>query len=82
MRRLVCGISLWIRSFIYLERFIGFTLFPVGEWSALGLLLAAKSIARFRELDDREFGEYYLIGTLPSLGFAMITGLIVQRLLG
>jgi hypothetical protein len=66
----------------YLERFIGLTLVLVGEWSALGLLLAAKSIARFRELEDREFGEYYLIGTLASLGFAMIVGLAVHRLMG
>jgi hypothetical protein len=65
----------------YLERFIGLTLVLVGEWSALGLLLAAKSIARFRELDDREFGEYYLIGTLASLGFAMIVGLCTRRLM-
>jgi len=65
----------------YLERFIGLTLVLVGEWSALGLLLAAKSIARFRELEDRAFGEYYLIGTLASLGFAMVVGLIVRRLM-
>ncbi|MBE3576508.1 MAG: hypothetical protein IMX00_02280 [Limnochordales bacterium] len=40
----------------------------------------AKSIARFRELEDRQFAEYYLVGTLLSLTLAT-TGYLALQLL-
>lgn len=64
-----------------LERFLVLTLVLLGEWGALGLILAAKSIARFKELEDRRFSEYYLLGTLTSVTIAMVTGLLVRLLL-
>jgi hypothetical protein len=64
-----------------LERLLTFTLVLLGEWSALGFILAAKSIARFKELEDREFSEYYLLGTLTSVIVATATGLLVRLLL-
>lgn len=64
-----------------LERFLTLTLVLLGEWSALGFILAAKSIARFKELEDREFSEYYLLGTLTSVIVATATGLLVRLLL-
>lgn len=64
-----------------LERLLGLVLVLMGEWAALAVLLAAKSIARFEELRDRPFAEYYLVGTLASLLVAVVTGLAVQLLL-
>lgn len=64
-----------------LERFLTLTLVLLGEWSALGFILAAKSIARFKELEDREFSEYYLLGTLTSVIVAAATGMLVRMLL-
>ena len=64
-----------------LERLLTLTLVLLGEWSALGFILAAKSIARFKELEDREFSEYYLLGTLTSVIVATATGLLVRMLL-
>jgi hypothetical protein len=61
-----------------LERMILLTLVLVEQWGAVGFVLAAKSIARFRELDDRAFSEYYLIGTLASVLVAVGSGLAVQ----
>lgn len=61
-----------------LERMLALTMVLLGQWGALGLVFAAKSIARFRELEDRAFGEYYLIGTLTSLLVAVATGLAVK----
>jgi len=43
--------------------------------------LAAKSIARFQELKERKFAEYYLIGTLSSILFAMLVGIFASWLL-
>lgn len=64
-----------------LERVLGLTLVLAAQWSALGLVFGAKSIARFKELEDRAFTEYYLIGTLASVLVAVFTGLVL-RLLG
>lgn len=64
-----------------LERLLGLVLVLLGEWAALAVVLAAKSIARFEELRDRPFAEYYLVGTLASLLVAVLTGLTVQLVL-
>ena len=55
----------------------------LGQYSALGFLMAAKSLARFKLLsEDQSFAEYYLIGTLYSILFALLTYLLVFKLLG
>jgi hypothetical protein len=64
-----------------LERFLAYTLVLLHQWGALGLVLAAKSIARFRELENQDFADYYLIGTLASLSVAVATGVIVGLLI-
>lgn len=44
--------------------------------------MAAKSIARYRQLeDDPEFAEYYLIGTLTSSAIAVVAGIVVKFVL-
>ncbi len=51
--------------------------------SAIGFLLAAKSIFRFGDLTaakDRKLTEYVLIGTLLSFGFAFATGVVASAL--
>lgn len=60
-----------------LERELTFVLVLLGQWGALGLVVAAKSIARFADLQKRPFAEYYLIGTLASLLVAVVVGLSV-----
>lgn len=56
-----------------LERWLALILVLLGEWTALALALAAKTITR-----DRPGAEYYLAGTLASLLVAVLTGLAVQ----
>jgi len=49
------------------------------QFSAIGLLVAAKGIIRFNEKDRQEIKtEYLVIGTLMSIGLAIITGLLVK----
>lgn len=43
--------------------------------------MAAKSLARFKALEDREFAEYFLIGTLGSLLLALFGGIVVRLVL-
>ena len=51
-------------------------------FAILGLVLAAKSIARFKELERQAFADYYLIGTLASLLVAVASGIAVRWILG
>ncbi len=64
-----------------LERAILLTLLLWNQFGALGLVLAAKALARFRGLEDRDFAEYFLAGTLASLLHALIVGAGVKLLL-
>ncbi len=64
-----------------LERLLVVTMVLEHAWAGIGLLVAAKSVARFKELDDRRFSEYYLVGTLGSLLVALAVGLSIRELL-
>jgi hypothetical protein len=57
-----------------LERAIVLTFVLLGEYGALGLVIAAKALARVRQLENVDFAEYFLIGTLASLAHAMLVG--------
>lgn len=55
-----------------LERIIIVLLLSVGEYAAIGLVLTAKSVARYDNISkDQTFAEYYLLGTLLSTLFAI-----------
>jgi hypothetical protein len=58
-----------------LERLIVCVLVLAGQAAAIGFVIAAKTLARFRQLDDRHFAEYYLVGTLASVTLALATSL-------
>lgn len=63
-----------------LERTITLILILAGQWAAMALLATAKSVARFDDLKNREFAEYYLVGTLTSLLVAILIGLALLGL--
>jgi hypothetical protein len=70
------------RAIGILERAVALTLVLLGQYGALGLVIAAKSLARFKALEDREFAEYFLVGTLASLLLALLGGLAVRAAAG
>ncbi|MFW5754633.1 MAG: DUF3307 domain-containing protein [Marinilabiliaceae bacterium] len=59
------------------ERLLVLTLILVGQFSAVGFLIAAKSILRFGE---HRKNEYILIGTLLSFGMAIIFGVLLSQI--
>ncbi|HJC74407.1 MAG TPA: DUF3307 domain-containing protein [Candidatus Mediterraneibacter faecavium] len=60
-----------------LERIIMVIFISIGQYSAVGLVLTAKSIARYDRISkDQEFAEYYLLGTLLSTICAVIAALL------
>ncbi|MGQ0721363.1 MAG: DUF3307 domain-containing protein [Candidatus Eiseniibacteriota bacterium] len=69
------------RTIGILERMFALTLVLLDHWDALGFLVAAKSLARFKDLDDRRRAEYYLVGTLISLLGATLCALLVGAVL-
>lgn len=78
-----------------LERVLTITFIYISQFSAIGFLLAAKSILRVIDKPDKPSGEptlikpfssrkrteYVLIGTFLSFTIAILTGLIINRLL-
>jgi hypothetical protein len=61
-----------------LERLIMAVGLTASSWEVLAAVIALKTVARFKELDDKHFAEYFLIGSLCSLLWASaVTGLWV-----
>lgn len=63
----------------WLERFVVLTALVLQSPATVGLILTAKSIARYPELKSVRFAEYFLIGTLLSLIIGMLGGLILLK---
>ncbi len=64
-----------------LERLLIVTFVLTGAEAAVGFVVAAKTIARFKQLDDRGFAEYYLLGTLASVSVAIGSALLARAVL-
>lgn len=80
-----------------LERILILTLVLINQFIAIGFLIAAKSILRLIDkpefasppltgsqkplFNSRKHTEYVLIGTFLSFGFAILTGLVINRLI-
>jgi hypothetical protein len=79
-----------------LERILILTFVYIGQFAAIGFLIAAKSLLRvidrpdkaaidpgfIQPLSSRKHSEYVLIGTFLSFAMALATGLIVNYFLG
>ncbi|NLX63507.1 MAG: DUF3307 domain-containing protein [Clostridiaceae bacterium] len=64
-----------------LERIIvSFFIFNA-QFGTIGFVLTAKSIARYKQLEDKEFAEKYIVGTLTSVFISMIVTIILKQLL-
>ena len=59
-----------------IERIIIFI--SIGQYSAIGLVLTAKSIARYDRISkEKDFAEYYLLGTLISTVSVIVTAFLI-----
>ncbi len=75
------GLPLAGRSIGQLERVLALTFILVGQYTALGFLIGAKSIFRFGDLSKglhHKKTEYILIGTLLSFTIVVVVGLILS----
>lgn len=66
------------------ERLLILTLILAGQYSAVGLVVAAKSVLRFNDLrdsHDRALTEYILLGSLLSFGITLLVALMLLGLM-
>ncbi len=63
-----------------LERYMVLLLVAGGALAGAAFVIAAKSAARFPQFKKPEFAEYFLIGTLCSVGLAVAAGLWLRSL--
>jgi hypothetical protein len=61
-----------------LERLILTTFVSIQAYSSLAFLMVAKGLFRAKDLEQKEFSEYFLTGTLVSCLVAIGAGLLVQ----
>ena len=61
-----------------LERVIILLLGALGLYGSIALVLTAKSLARFKQLENKKFAEKYLVGTLMSLIIAILALLVIK----
>jgi hypothetical protein len=65
----------------WLERFLVITALLLQSPATVGLILTAKSIARYPEFKSERFAEYFLIGTLLSISIALVGGALLAKLI-
>jgi hypothetical protein len=65
----------------YIERLLVLVLTFYSSYPAIGFIVAAKSIARFKQLDDRDWAEYFLLGTLTSMLIGISLGIVLREVL-
>ena len=71
-------VSVWIGIF---ERILIFIFIVVNQFSAIGFLIAAKSLFRFNNVnEDVKNKTEYFLGTIISFTLAIVVGLLVTKL--
>ena len=63
----------------WLERCLVLTALLLHSPATVGLIIAAKSVARFPQFDREQFAEYFLIGTLLSICTALVGGVVLMK---
>jgi diadenosine tetraphosphate (Ap4A) HIT family hydrolase len=65
----------------YIERLLVIILTFYSAYPAIAFIVTAKSIARFKQMDDRNWAEYFLLGTLTSMFLGIFFGLLLREVL-
>ena len=68
----------WIGN---LERALLLAIIAEGSYPAIALLIAAKGLIGSKELENRDFAEYFLVGTFASIGVALASGILIRAII-
>jgi hypothetical protein len=69
----------WIGN---LERILLLAIVSQAGYSAVAFLMAAKGFIRSKDLENREWAEYFLLGTLASMAVALVGGIAIGKIIG
>ncbi len=61
-----------------LERLVLTIVVAAGSYAALAFLVAAKGLIRSEDLQNRDFAEYFLVGSLSSALVALCAGIVIR----
>jgi hypothetical protein len=61
-----------------LERLLMLMAIGLGSYEALGFLVAAKGLIRAHEFENRDFAEYFILGSLASVAVAFVAGALLR----
>ena len=68
----------WIGN---LERALLLAIIAEGSYPAIAFLIAAKGLIRSKELENRDFAEYFLVGTFASIAVALAAGILIRGII-
>jgi len=68
----------WIGN---LERALLLAIIAEGSYRAIAFLIAAKGLIRSKELENRDFAEYFLVGTFASIAVALAAGILIRGII-
>jgi hypothetical protein len=63
-----------------MERLLFVAVLAAGRWEALAFLTASKALLRAKELENKEYADYILLGSLASAMPALVAGVIIGRI--
>ncbi|RKL69283.1 hypothetical protein CR203_04450 [Salipaludibacillus neizhouensis] len=63
-----------------LERLLIGLFIATGAYQGLIVIAALKTLTRFKQFEDKNFAEYYLIGTFLSILCALVIGLLIRSI--
>lgn len=64
-----------------LERILILTLVLQQNYLTIGVVLAGKTLARYKKLDEKNFAEYFLIGSFTSIIVVFLTGAFIKAVI-
>jgi hypothetical protein len=62
----------------FLERVLIILGLVSGKWDIIALVVALKTVARYKELDKQISAEYFLVGSLASIVWAILLALVLS----
>lgn len=65
------------RAIGVLERLLVFFSLVAGSWEVLAAVIALKTVARYAKLDEQNNAEYFLVGSLASLLWALAMTVLI-----
>lgn len=64
-----------------LERALIVIFIIINQVASIGFIIAIKSLARFKMMENKIFSEYYLLGTLFSVAYTLIVFILFERII-